>query len=110
MGKKKNNKRNAGDLKKTELKKNSVPLLIYFNWLLSVQAVNDDSYRNESQRKLFTMTFHDNDVKRPNFTFYGVPERKTTIFISFSKLWQGPLEFNPQKGTSPEFGKLIEME
>ena len=95
--KKKDNKRNAGDLKKTELKKNSVPFLIYFNWSLSVKAVNDDSYRNESERKLFTMTLHDYDVKRPNFTFYGVPERKTTIFICFSKLWQGPLEFNPKK-------------
>ena len=29
--KKKDNKRNAGDLKKTELTKNSVPFLIYFN-------------------------------------------------------------------------------
>ena len=61
--------------------------LIYFNWSLSVKAVNDDSYRNESERKLFTMTLHDYDMKRPNFTFYGVPERKTTIFICFSKLW-----------------------
>ena len=108
--KKKDNKRNARDLKKTELKKNSVPFLIYFNWSLSVKAVNDDSYRNESERKLFTMTLHDYDMKRPNFTFYGVPERKTTIFICFSKLWQGPLEFNPEKRTSPAFGKLNEME
>ena len=49
MEKKKDDKRNAGDLKKkTELKKNSVPFLIYFyfNWSLSVKAVNDDSYRN----------------------------------------------------------------
>ena len=51
----------------------------------------------------------DYDVKRPNFTFYGVPERKTTIFISFSKLSQGPLEFKPEKRTSPAFGKLNEM-
>ena len=77
---------------------------------MSVKAVNDDSYRNESERKLFTMTLHDYDVKRPNFTFYGVPERKTTIFIPFSKLWQGPLEFNPEKRTLPAFGKLNEME
>ena len=81
------------------------PPYIYFNWWLSVKAVNDDSYRNESKRKLFTMTLHDYDVKRPNFTFYGVPEHKTTIFISFSKLWQGPLE-----RTSPASGKLYEME
>ena len=94
---KKDNKRNAGDLKKTELKKNSVPFLVYFNWSLSVKAVNDDSYRNESERKLFTVKLHDYDVKRSNFTFYGVPERKSTIFISFSKLWPGPLEFNPKK-------------
>ena len=38
---------------------NSVTFLIYFNWSLSVKAVNDDSYRNESERKLFTMTLHD---------------------------------------------------
>ena len=56
------------------------------------------------------MTLHDYDVKRPNFTFYGVPERKTTIFISFSKLSQGPLEFKPEKRTSPAFGKLNEMQ
>ena len=98
-----------GILKKLSLK-NSLPLLIYFNWSLSVKAVNDDSYRNESERKLFTMTLHDYDVKRPNFTSYGVPERKTTIFIYFSKLWQGPLEFNPEKRTLPAFGKLNEME
>ena len=76
-----------GIKKKTERKKIPSPSpLIYFNWWLSVKAVNDDSYRNETKRKLFTMTLHDYDVKRPNFTFYGVPEHKTTIFISFSKL------------------------
>ena len=62
---KKDNKRNAGDLKKTELKKNSIPFLIYLNLSLSVKAVNDDSYRNESERKLFTMTLHYYDVRRP---------------------------------------------
>ena len=82
---------NKGKWEKTELKKKSVPFVIYFNWSLSVKAVNDDSYRNESERKLFTMTFHDYDVKRPIFTFYGVPERKTTIlflFLNFDRdLW-----------------------
>ena len=80
---------NKGKWEKTELKKKSVPFVIYFNWSLSVKAVNDD--RNESERKLFTMTFHDYDVKRPIFTSYGVPERKTTIlflFLNFDRdLW-----------------------
>ena len=62
-----------------------------------MKAVNDDSYRNESERKLFTMTLHDYEKKRPNFTLYGVPEHKTTIFISFSRLWRGPSEFYPRK-------------
>ena len=96
-GKKRIIREMPGILKKLRLKNYSVPFLIYFNWSLSVKAVNDDSYRNESERKLLTMTLHDYDVKRPNFTFCGVPERKTTIFISFSKLWQGPLEFNTRK-------------
>ena len=92
--------------KKTERKKIQSPSpLIYFNWWLSVKAVNDDSYRNESKRKLFTMTLHDYDVKRPNFTFYGVPEHKTTIFISFSKRWQGALEFNTRKKNFPSIWK-----
>ena len=83
--------------KKLSVKKFRPLPLIYFNWWLSVKAVIDDNYGNKSKRKLFTTTLHDYDVKRPNFTFYGVPEHKTTIFISFSKLWQGPLEFNTLK-------------
>ena len=95
-----------GIKKKVTVKKfRPPPPYIYFNWWLSFKAVNDDSYRNKSKRKLFTMTLHDYDVKRPNLTFYGVPEHKTTIFISFSKLWQGPLE-----RTSKASGKLYEME
>ena len=86
-----------GSNKKLSVKKFRPLPLIYFNWWLSVKAVNDDSYGNRSKRKLFTTTLHDYDVKRPNFTFYGVPEHKTTIFISFSKLWHGPLEFNTLK-------------
>ena len=62
-----------------------------------MKAVNDDSYRNESERKLFTMKLHDYEKKRPNFTFYGVPENKTTIFISFSRLWREPSKFYPRK-------------
>ena len=56
---------------------------------------------------LNTVTLHNYDVvvKRPN-SVYGVRERKTTVFISFSKLWQRPFEFNPRKKKSPAFGKL----
>ena len=62
--------------------------LSFFDWSLSVKAVNDDSHRNGSEN-LFTVTLHDYDVivKRPN-TVYGVREHTTTMFIYFSKLWQ----------------------
>ena len=68
------------------------PPYTYFNWWLSVKAVNDDSYRNESKRKLFTMTLHDYDVKRPNFTFYGdlnIRQRFLFLFLNFDRdLWK----------------------
>ena len=50
-------------------------------------------------------SLHDNDVKLPNFTFCGGPERKKTTLFFFDTVHENSLQKN-----SPTLDELSEME